>query len=356
MGNANRMLSLMMKVGATAGVVTLKIDNSAVTLGEELGTSKKDSKCECEARVRAYMRMLRVGEGTEGESGYTKLFGHKDFTKPPFSKDMSDHPRIHRPFGKTTSTAAGAYQVMGYTWDDNNMKIKRKTYGITDFTPLSQDLFCIVLFKDKRKGMLNLIIEGKIELATSKYGSYEWASLPPGRYGQPNKTMKQALALYDKYLQEELAGKSDLHLKNGFLKKFGVSCKCGEPVKTTATTVKEGYDIDAAVKYVVDNAASKSLGKCALYVRKGINAGGISGSYGDAYQYIQALPKLGFTDLGKITSFQKGDIVVFNKTGGRKYGHIAMWTGSQWVSDFKQKSIIVHSDYTGKDYHVFRWQ
>ncbi len=61
-------------------------------------------------------------------------------------------------------------------------------------------------------------------------------------------------------------------------------------------------------------------------------------------------------DLGKITDFEKGDIVVFNKTGNRKWGHIAMWTGSQWVSDFKQKSIIVHSDYTGKAYHVFRWQ
>lgn len=40
-----------------------------------------------------------------------------------------------------------------------------------------------------------------------------------------------------------------------------------------------------------------------------------------------------------------GDIVVFQPIGKRYFGHIAMWNGSQWVSDFKQRNIIVHSDY-----------
>jgi hypothetical protein len=55
----------------------------------------------------------------------------------------------------------------------------------------------------------------------------EGASLPPGRYGQPIKTMEQALSLYNQYLNEELEGKSDLCLKKGFLKEFGCSCVCG---------------------------------------------------------------------------------------------------------------------------------
>jgi predicted chitinase len=120
--------------------------------------------------------------------------------------------------------------------------------------------------------------------------------------------------------------------------------------------VKAGYDIDAAVDYIIANAASGSLSACALYVRKAINAGGIAGSWGDAWQYITALTTIGFTDLGKIADFKKGDIVVFNKTGNRRFGHISMWTGNQWVSDFKQQSIIVHTDYNGTDYHIFRWQ
>ena len=51
-----------------------------------------------------------------------------------------------------------------------------------------------------------------------------------------------------------------------------------------------------------------------------------------------------------------GDIVVFQPIGKRYFGHIAMWNGKQWVSDFKQRSIIVHSDYRkdGCEYSIFR--
>ncbi len=128
-------------------------------------------------------------------------------------------------------------------------------------------------------------------------------------------------------------------------------------IEEDAKIRRRGYDIDKAVQYIIANAKTKKpYGACALYVRRAINAGGISGSWGDAWQYISALPKIGFIGVGKVTNFQKGDIVVFDKTGNRKWGHIAMWTGTQWISDFKQNSILVHNDYIGKDYYVFRWQ
>ncbi len=187
--------------------------------------------CICEARVRAYMRMLRVGEGTVGDQGYTTLFGGVSFTAEPYNKDMSDHPQIQRPFGETTSSAAGAYQVMGYTWDDSDMITRRNEYNITDFSKLSQDRFCVILFKYKRSGMLDLIVDGKIREATADYGSREWASLPKneteGRYGQPAETMTEALNHYDEYFAEEMKGESDLYIQPGFLKEFGYNC-CDE--------------------------------------------------------------------------------------------------------------------------------
>ncbi len=207
-------------------------------LGEELKGEQKeeDNKvCECEARVRAFMRMIRIGEGTSDEKGYTRLFGGADFTSSPHNKDMITHPQIKvywytkKDGTKVYSSAAGAYQVMGYTW--NTYINQAKVYGVKDFSPESQDLFCVFLFKIVRQGMLRLIVEGKIKEATEKYGSYEWASLPPGRYGQPNKTMKEALALYDDFLKKELAEDTDLHIKKGFLKRFGMSCKCGSKAK-----------------------------------------------------------------------------------------------------------------------------
>ncbi|MBF8458401.1 glycoside hydrolase family 104 protein [Kaistella sp. G5-32] len=252
----------------------------SASMVKEVKVEKKkeeDNVCECEARVRAYMRMLRVGEGTgelikssvynkktkkneivyvthDFEGGYTKLFGGGNFIKAPHYKDMSDHPQIKILFytkkngEKVYSSAAGAYQVMGYTWSDKSMIKNRKTYTVKDFSAESQDKFCIVLFKHKRAGMLEMIINGNIKEATETYGSYEWASLPPGRYGQPIETMDKALELYNTFYQEELRGKSPLHLKKGFLKDFGYDCCDEAPVKPVATTGCGKSEIDLRSK------------------------------------------------------------------------------------------------------------
>lgn len=270
-------------IPVSAGAMPVKVEaNDSVAIIKEPKQEKKEEKvCECEARVRAYMRMLRVGEGTgeiiksqklnkttkkyeiiyiphDFEEGYTKLFGGENFTKPPHSKSFSSHPNIKvlwytkKNGEKVYSSAAGAYQVMGYTWNDKNMINQRKTYNIKDFSPEGQDKFCIVLFKHKREGMLNLIIKGDIRGATEKYGSYEWASLPPGQYGQPIETMEKALELYDRFYKEELEGKSPLHLKKGFLKEFGYDC-CGKtiakPAASNSACGKSEIDLRTKIKW-----------------------------------------------------------------------------------------------------------
>lgn len=170
-----------------------------------------------DARVRAFMRMLRVGEGTVGDKGYETLFSGKSFIKD-YSRDFSDHPRIKIKSGKLISSAAGAYQVMGYTWDDPSMVDARKEYNVKDFSPLSQDIFCLIFLK-KRSGALDEIRKGKIEDALCKL-IYEWASLPPGRYGQPSKTMGEALSIFESYLEEELSSKTDLKIPVGVTNDF----------------------------------------------------------------------------------------------------------------------------------------
>lgn len=169
-----------------------------------------------EARVRAFMRMIRVGEGTVGEVGYETLFGKQPFIKD-YHKDFSDHPNIIITRGSFKSSAAGAYQVMGYTWNDPKMQSYRKKYGIVDFSPKSQDEFCVLILKYKRKGALKLIIDDDIDGALDIL-SYEWASLPPARYPQPTKSKGEVISLYNKYLSEELSGETDLHLPIGYIK------------------------------------------------------------------------------------------------------------------------------------------
>src|SRR5690606_20393273 len=102
-----------------------------------------------EARVRAFLRMLRVKEGTEGEKGYETLFGGASFIKD-YGKGWETHPQIKITKGKYTSSAAGAYQIMGYTWDDKTMEKLRSQYSIESFDPESQDRFAVAILKHKR--------------------------------------------------------------------------------------------------------------------------------------------------------------------------------------------------------------
>ena len=117
------------------------------------------------------------------------------------------------------------------------------------------------------------------------------------------------------------------------------------------------WNPQAAAEYATQNAEKRSKGLCAMYVRRAIIAGGIPlYRAGDAWRYKYLLPMLGFDKVEDAKNLKAGDIVVFQPIGGRKFGHIAMWNGRQWVSDFKQRSIIVHRDYTAQtcEYAIFR--
>ena len=114
---------------------------------------------------------------------------------------------------------------------------------------------------------------------------------------------------------------------------------------------------EAAARYATEHAEKKSVGMCALYVRKAIMTGGIPLYMGsDAWCYKYTLPILNFHQVVKKSEREVGDIVVFQPIGGCKYGHIAIWNGKQWVSDFKQRNLIVHSDYLDDccEYAIYR--
>lgn len=119
----------------------------------------------------------------------------------------------------------------------------------------------------------------------------------------------------------------------------------------------KGYwDVDRAVSALTRNGLTKSTGWCAKYVRVAIEAGGIltigRPSYGGAYGAY--LPTIGFGHLCHLSNgrddvftenyAQPGDIVVILPFKGHKYGHIAMYNGEQWISDFKQKHLWCYNN------------
>lgn len=49
--------------------------------------------------------------------------------------------------------------------------------------------------------------------------------------------------------------------------------------------------------------------------------------------------RVGLDYINNPSQWQVGDILAMGYTGGKKYGHIQVWTGFKWVSDFTQNSI-----------------
>lgn len=153
----------------------LKIDKKALAPN----ASAKDMERALKNRnVQAFLKLIRTGEGTLGPAGYRTMFGGSRFN------DFSSHP--YRAISKSgiTSTAAGAYQFLDKTWNSVSKK-----YGLSDFSPRSQDIAALALIK--QRGALEDVMAGRFDAAIAKCNK-EWASLPGSPYGQPTLTYDKA--------------------------------------------------------------------------------------------------------------------------------------------------------------------
>lgn len=77
---------------------------------------------------------------------------------------------------------------------------------------------------------------------------------------------------------------------------------------------------------------------CAKYVADALEAAGLVFDRKlHAWQYKEVLKNSGaFTELDGCTDVKKGDIVVFDSSKVSASGHIAIYNGEYWISDFKQ--------------------
>lgn len=134
--------------------------------------------------LNAFMRAIRVGEGTTGPDGYRTIVGGSLFD------DFSDHPRVKVwiPRINDYSSAAGAYQMIRRTWDGVQAKL-----GLPDFSPASQDRACVELIR--QRGGLRLAMNGQFAAAVEKCKK-EWASLPGAGYGQREESLAKLQAEY----------------------------------------------------------------------------------------------------------------------------------------------------------------
>lgn len=98
----------------------------------------------------------------------------------------------------------------------------------------------------------------------------------------------------------------------------------------------------AAAQYATVHAKSGSTGKCALFVNNALRAQGIK-IWGHGKDVAGNLLKRGDFDQVVYDSNyvpQIGDIMSMPSSSKSKhnYGHVAIWNGYQWVSDFRQRA------------------
>ncbi len=97
------------------------------------------------------------------------------------------------------------------------------------------------------------------------------------------------------------------------------------------------WDARAAANHVRLHAQIHSTNNCAMYVRKAIEAGGITISRtNSAKDYGYSLRQAGFVEVNDGGAPRAGDVVVIQAIPGHPHGHMAMYDGSHWVSDFVQ--------------------
>jgi RHS repeat-associated protein len=107
------------------------------------------------------------------------------------------------------------------------------------------------------------------------------------------------------------------------------------------------------------NANSTSQGRCARWVRQGLEAGGAdtSGHPIDAKDYAQTLLNNGFVPILS-TNYTPtiGDTVVFQPYPGSSNdsGHIQTYNGQAWVSDFFQRGFFPGQGFQNSQYQIYR--
>ena len=112
------------------------------------------------------------------------------------------------------------------------------------------------------------------------------------------------------------------------------------------------WDLTAALKHLDAHAGDSSLGKCAQFVRKAVEAGGLTlERHISAKDYGSSFIKAGFQALASTpTVFTPGDVAIIQPIPGHPHGHICMFNGTMWKSDFKQP----HGYYPGPTYRKLK--
>jgi len=136
-------------------------------------------------------------------------------------------------------------------------------------------------------------------------------------------------------------------------------CPGGSNNKCCIAKNKYNNKAEIAADYATAHALSGSAGKCGQYVATALRNAGFNipdtGNHGYTFYSNNKLTNVGFREISKPSSYKKGDVYVNEKNANHPYGHVAIYNGNNWVSDFIQKSENVYKNNDGGKKHYFRY-
>jgi muramidase (phage lysozyme) len=137
--------------------------------------------------MKAFLDTIAYAEGTD--DSYDYIFSFVKFYS------FAGHPRRLICSGGYCSDAAGRYQIKSTTWDE-----VRRSLGLTDFSPESQDRAAVQLIR-WRGGADD--VERISDFSTFNNAAYtvrlEWASMPHSPYGQPTHSASSLWSKFQKF-------------------------------------------------------------------------------------------------------------------------------------------------------------
>ena len=117
--------------------------------------------------------------------------------------------------------------------------------------------------------------------------------------------------------------------------------------KNIIATNGQRIDINKFTNFLQGISSYRSSQKCAKSIRLALESAGarFQSHPVAAADWGNTLMKIGYRQINpKFDSPKEGDIYIIHRTQKHVYGHIAAYTGRQWVSDFRQNSHAVYKN------------
>ena len=292
---------------------------------------KKSSKFKNGGNLEEALQLLKSGGEFQIIQDDVKTIANDGDYELTTDKDKLDN-ELEQYFTGTN----GIMKTHDLIWDNSHNRYfyrkkvnKKQLGGLVDYTPVETDETAVV---KKVRDSLNLL----------------QSNLLP-EYAEQASTPSESSNYYNPYPTSD------------YTPEFTPSETTSESTQVPDNLNLDGWDLEKTLKHLREHAHDKSTHYCARYVRQALEAGGLVGfrvpSAKDEVK-LNTLASIGFKKIAEASDNttspgytpQAGDIAITFENGN----HAAMYDGTKWISDFRQKGLDVYHNKKNSKAYIYR--